>query len=293
MLNPTSIIRFLLRGPSALESRAARWTVLALAATGAAFLVWSAVIHLELWGDGYSDISVIGPLFLAQGIGCIVLAVAIVAFRSAGAAGGRGGGGRRDRRRPAAHRPRGAVRLHREPVGPVRDAVPRGRVHRRLRAAAGDRAARAGRARPDGRQHSPGVPAAGSVSGGRALGADRYGAGQRPLNCPSTTTLSAPGRRLTGSAPRSGQVGWTGGQTADSGCTAGTGTAAGGRGDAGPVMGGRRHRDRDRGRGGGRDRGRPRRARAGGGTAGGARASVRNRSRPRETTRLRYGNVAP
>jgi hypothetical protein len=81
MLNPTSIIRFLLRGPSALESRAARWTVLALAATGAAFLVWSAVIHLMLWGDGYSGISVIGPLFLAQGIGSIVLAVAIVAFR--------------------------------------------------------------------------------------------------------------------------------------------------------------------------------------------------------------------
>jgi hypothetical protein len=82
MLNPTSIIRFLLRGPSALESRAARWAVLALAATGAAFLIWSAVIHLMLWGDGYSDISVIGPLFLAQGIGCIVLGVAIVAFRS-------------------------------------------------------------------------------------------------------------------------------------------------------------------------------------------------------------------
>jgi hypothetical protein len=81
MLNPTSIIRFLLRGPSALESRAARWAVLALAATGAAFLIWSAVIHLMLWGDGYSDISVIGPLFLAQGIGCIVLGVAIVAFR--------------------------------------------------------------------------------------------------------------------------------------------------------------------------------------------------------------------
>src|ERR1700678_4818216 len=82
MLNPTSIIRFLLRGPSALESRTARWTVLALAAIGAAFLVWSAVIHLELWGDGYSDISVIGPLFLAQGIAAIILGVAIVAFRS-------------------------------------------------------------------------------------------------------------------------------------------------------------------------------------------------------------------
>src|ERR1700684_2293727 len=98
MLNPTSIIRFLLRGPSALESRTARWTVLALAAIGAAFLVWSAVIHLELWGDGYSDISVIGPLFLAQGIGCIVLGGAIVAFRSlallaAGAVAGAGAGG--------------------------------------------------------------------------------------------------------------------------------------------------------------------------------------------------------
>ena len=82
MLNVKPMIRFLLRRPSALRSPAARWAVLALAATGAAFLVWSAVIHLELWGDGYSDISVIGPLFLAQGIGCIVLGVAIVAFRS-------------------------------------------------------------------------------------------------------------------------------------------------------------------------------------------------------------------
>jgi hypothetical protein len=81
MFNPKSIIQFLLRGPGALQSRTARWTVLALTAIGAAFLIWSSVIHLELWGDGYSDISVIGPLFLAQGIGCIVLAVAIVAFR--------------------------------------------------------------------------------------------------------------------------------------------------------------------------------------------------------------------
>jgi hypothetical protein len=82
MPNLKSILAFLLRRPSALESRTARWTVLALAAIGAAFLVWSAVIHLELYGDGYSDISVIGPLFLAQGIGCIVLGLAIVAFRS-------------------------------------------------------------------------------------------------------------------------------------------------------------------------------------------------------------------
>jgi hypothetical protein len=81
MINRESVTRFLLRKPTALQSRTARWTVLTLTATGAGFLVWSAVIHLMLWSDGYSDISVIGPLFLVQGIASIVLAVAIVAFR--------------------------------------------------------------------------------------------------------------------------------------------------------------------------------------------------------------------
>jgi hypothetical protein len=81
MFNRESAIRFLLRRPGALESRIARWTVLALAGTGAGFLVWSGVIHLELWSDGYKDISVIGPLFLVQGIATIVIAVAMVAFR--------------------------------------------------------------------------------------------------------------------------------------------------------------------------------------------------------------------
>ena len=75
------VLRLLLRRPSALESRIARAAVLVLTGIGAGFLVWSAVIHLELWSDGYKDISVIGPLFLVQGIACIVLAVAIVAFR--------------------------------------------------------------------------------------------------------------------------------------------------------------------------------------------------------------------
>ena len=78
MLNVRSMIRFLLRRPNALRSMTARLAVLALAATGAAFLVWSAVIHLMLWDDGYSGISIIGPLFLAQGIGSIVLAVAFM-----------------------------------------------------------------------------------------------------------------------------------------------------------------------------------------------------------------------
>jgi hypothetical protein len=81
MFNRESVIRFLLRKQNALQSRIARWTVLALTGTGAGFLVWSAVIHLMLWSDGYKDISVIGPLFLVQGIASVVLAVAIVAFR--------------------------------------------------------------------------------------------------------------------------------------------------------------------------------------------------------------------
>ena len=81
MFNRESVIRFLLRRPGALQSRIARWTVLVLAAIGAGFLVWSAVIHLELWSDGYRDVSVIGPLFLVQGIASIVLALAIAALR--------------------------------------------------------------------------------------------------------------------------------------------------------------------------------------------------------------------
>jgi hypothetical protein len=81
MFNRESVIRLLLRRPGALQSRIARWTVLALTATGAGFLVWSGVIHLMLWSDGYKDISVIGPLFLVQGIVSILLGVVIVAFR--------------------------------------------------------------------------------------------------------------------------------------------------------------------------------------------------------------------
>jgi hypothetical protein len=80
MLNREILIQFLLRGPGALRSRVVRAAVIAAAWTGAGFLVWSAVIHLELWADGYRDISVIGPLFLVQSIASIALALAIVAF---------------------------------------------------------------------------------------------------------------------------------------------------------------------------------------------------------------------
>jgi hypothetical protein len=75
------IAGLLIRGPAALSGPMARWTVNVLAVAGAALMVWSAVIHLQLWGDGYRDISVIGPLFLAQGIGAIVIAALLAALR--------------------------------------------------------------------------------------------------------------------------------------------------------------------------------------------------------------------
>ncbi len=81
IFNRERVSRFLLRGPGALQSQTARAAVLVLAGTGAGFLVWSGVIHLELWSDGYKDISVIGPLFLVQGIVSIVVAAAIAALR--------------------------------------------------------------------------------------------------------------------------------------------------------------------------------------------------------------------
>jgi hypothetical protein len=78
---PRRISRLLVKGPGRLTSPAARWTVNFLAITGAALLVWSGIIHIQLWSDGYRDISVIGPLFIVQGVGSIVLAVVLAVFR--------------------------------------------------------------------------------------------------------------------------------------------------------------------------------------------------------------------
>jgi hypothetical protein len=59
----------------------ARWTSNVSAVAGAVLLIWSGVIHLRLWSEGYGDISVIGLLFLIQGLGSIVVAVAVGVFR--------------------------------------------------------------------------------------------------------------------------------------------------------------------------------------------------------------------
>jgi hypothetical protein len=77
----SGILAFLIRGPGSLRSLPARLAVILLAVAGAALLVWSAVIHLELWDDGYRDIPNVGPLFLIASVADIILALLALAFR--------------------------------------------------------------------------------------------------------------------------------------------------------------------------------------------------------------------
>ena len=78
---PRRAVQRLTRRPAAVSSPAVRWAINLLAVIGAGLMVWSAVIHLQLWSEGYRSISVIGPLFLIQGIGGIALALLLVALR--------------------------------------------------------------------------------------------------------------------------------------------------------------------------------------------------------------------
>ena len=78
---PARAAHLLARGPARMKSPRARWAVNVLAIAGAALIVWSGVIHLQLWSDGYRSISVIGPLFLIQGAGGIALAVVLAVLR--------------------------------------------------------------------------------------------------------------------------------------------------------------------------------------------------------------------
>jgi hypothetical protein len=78
------ILTLLAWGPAGLRSRAARWAVNGLALAGAALIVVSAIIHLRLWAQGYRGITVIGPLFLAQGVVSIPFAVVLGLFRRLG-----------------------------------------------------------------------------------------------------------------------------------------------------------------------------------------------------------------
>jgi len=52
-------------------------------AAGGLLVLWSAYIHFHLWNEpqGYRHISVIGPLFLLQSIGGLVVGLTVVAVR--------------------------------------------------------------------------------------------------------------------------------------------------------------------------------------------------------------------
>lgn len=47
----------------------------------AAAVLVSAAVHLKLWLDGFRDISVIGPAFLLNAVGGLVIAVLLVTWR--------------------------------------------------------------------------------------------------------------------------------------------------------------------------------------------------------------------
>ena len=51
-----------------------------LLTTSALLVAGSALIHLYLWADGYRHVPTVGPLFMAQGIVGLVLAVALIAL---------------------------------------------------------------------------------------------------------------------------------------------------------------------------------------------------------------------
>jgi plastocyanin len=73
-------------GPSALKGPSNIFAVAAFVAAGG-LIIWSSVIHFHLWQSlGYRHIATIGPLFLLQSIGGVLLGLLIVAARRVWAA---------------------------------------------------------------------------------------------------------------------------------------------------------------------------------------------------------------
>lgn len=62
-------------------SPARRATITVGLVVGSALLATSGAIHLHLWAMGYRNIPTIGPLFLAQGMAGVAMAVLLVAWR--------------------------------------------------------------------------------------------------------------------------------------------------------------------------------------------------------------------
>lgn len=77
------LIAVLRRNPSVIAAPGTRALVTGLIVVGALLTAASGVIHLYLWGEanGYRQIPTIGPLFLAQGIVAILLALVVLGTR--------------------------------------------------------------------------------------------------------------------------------------------------------------------------------------------------------------------
>jgi hypothetical protein len=82
-LSPRQLLRAASWGPDKAASPALRWAANVVAVAGAVLVLLSALIHLKIYGN-YEHISVIGPLFLVQGIVGILLALALGVFRRLG-----------------------------------------------------------------------------------------------------------------------------------------------------------------------------------------------------------------
>jgi hypothetical protein len=78
-----SLMALLLRNPRVITAPGTRAVATGLIVIGALLTVASGVIHLYLWGEanGYRQIPTIGPLFLAQGIVAIMLALVLLGTR--------------------------------------------------------------------------------------------------------------------------------------------------------------------------------------------------------------------
>jgi len=78
-----SLMAVLLRSPRVVAAPSTRLIVTVLIVIGALLTAASGVIHLYLWGEanGYRQIPTIGPLFLAQGIVALLLALVVPGTR--------------------------------------------------------------------------------------------------------------------------------------------------------------------------------------------------------------------
>ena len=129
-------------GPAKAAPPALRWAANVVAVAGAVLVLLSALIHLKIYGN-YEHISVIGPLFLAQGIVGILLALALGVFRRLGLILAGAAFLHRHRGRPAAQRELRPVRVQGQPARPLREIIAdrgvrgRGRAADRGRAGAG------------------------------------------------------------------------------------------------------------------------------------------------------------